>query len=185
MTPEPGTAGRLTIEVAAAVVTAVATDMAGNARVNSVSLPYTQAYDTEAPAVPGIDAVTGDDIIDAAERDAAAGVKVTGTKEPGESVTLCSNPTTTDATCPGGRTYTATRTTTTWSVTLSTADIQAFTTNIVTLTAIATNAAGNTAVSPGRDISVAVPRRCHDGNGNYAARGRSRRPRSWLCEAAG
>ena len=156
VTPEPGTAGRLTIEVAAAVVTAVATDMAGNARVNSVSLPYTQAYDTKAPAAPGIDAVTGDDIIDAAERDAAAGVEVTGMKEAGASVTLCSNPTTTDATCPGGTTYTATRTTTTWSVTLSTADIQAFTTNIVTLTAIATNAAGNTAVSPGRDISVAV-----------------------------
>ena len=123
--------GVLTIAVAADVVTAVATDVVGNARNNAASLPYTQDYDTKAPAAPSIDAVAGDNLIDAVERDAGVivtGMIVTGMNEADVRVTLFANATTNTA-----MTYTpVTVSDMTWSVTLSTAEIKAFTTNIVT-----------------------------------------------------
>ena len=70
------------------------------------------------------------------------------------SVTLCSDATdATDPTCAGGTEYDTTVSTTTWSYTLTIEDFNAFgDRERVTLTAIATDAAGNTAVSPSHII---------------------------------
>ena len=148
VTPTPNTSGILTVTLLAEAAHSP-TDPARLTPVATAS----RAYDTLATA-PAIDAVTSDNIIDATEL--AAGVTVTGTNEAGASVILCSNPTTATATtCAGGTMYTTTVTTTTWSVALTTTQINALPTGSVTLTAIATDAAGNAAVSPALEISVA------------------------------
>ena len=94
--------------------------------------------DTNVPGAPAIGAVATDDIINAAERDAT--VTVTGTNELGSTVTLNGNAVTAvDATH--------------WSYILSAAAINAFGQGAETLTAIATDAAGNTSAST-RSITV-------------------------------
>ena len=152
VTPSPDTnADTITITVAADGVMATA----DNSRLNLEGM-HTLPYDTMAPT-PTIDAVVAtDNIINAAERTAT--VPVTGgIASDTTTVTLCAGATTaTDPTCGDGTLYTTTPTTgTTWSYTLTTADITALGDVDVTLTVIGpADAAGNQAVSAGRDITI-------------------------------
>ena len=149
-TPDAGM-GMLTITVAADAATAVN----GNNR-NTVESTLTQAYDTLATAPIITTPVATDDIIDTTER--AGTVPVAGTNEAGASVSLCINPTTvTDVTCAGGITYPTIVSLTAWRIELTTVQINAITPGIVTLTAIATDMAGNAAVSPLHRISLEAP----------------------------
>ncbi len=96
--------------------------------------------DTIAPASPTIDIVATDDIINAVERTAT--VTVTGTNEAGSTVTLNGN-----ATTP--------LTGTTWNYVLTISAINAFGQGVETLTAIATDTAGNVNAANGtRSISI-------------------------------
>ena len=133
-------------------LTVIAADAAGN---QAVSAGRDITIDTMAPTTPTIDAVSTDNIINAAERTAT--VPVTGgIASDTTTVTLCAGATTaTDPTCGDGTLYTTTPTTgTTWSYTLTTADITTLGDVDVTLTVIAADAAGNQAVSAGRDITI-------------------------------
>ena len=133
-------------------LTAIATNTAGN---TAVSAGISITVDITVPTDLAIDApVAGDNIINIAERD--AGVPITGTHDTALTITLCAGATdATDPTCAGGTTYaTVVPTTTTWSYALTAGDITALGEGVVTLTAIATEAGGNTAVSPGHDITV-------------------------------
>ena len=144
--------GTLTVTVAAGMATGETTGA-----VNAVTTVM-QAYDTQAPAVPGIDAtIATNNIINIAERD--AGVPVSGTTEAEVGITLCAGATdVTDSTCAGGTTFLvrlpdASRNTT-WSYTLTADDIRAIGDRTVMLTAIAADAAGNAAVSTGVSVTV-------------------------------
>ena len=144
--------GTLTVTVAVGVAT-------GASGTNDLTTD-TQDYDTQAPAAPGIVAtIAGDNTINIAERD--EGVEVSGTNEAEAGITLCAGVTpATDPTCAGGTTFPVTvavvgSATTTWSYTLTADDISAIGNRTVTLTAIAADAAGNTAVST-EDISITV-----------------------------
>ena len=114
--------------------------------------------DTIAPAVPVIDGglIAGDDHISLAERMSDSGVLVTGSHDADSAIILCAGATdATDPTCAGGLTYEATVSSDltvaiSWSYGLDSVDITEIGGGAVTLTAIATDAAGNTAVSPGR-----------------------------------
>jgi len=94
--------------------------------------------DTTAPAASIISAVATDDIINSAERTAT--VTVTGTNETGATTTLNGNAVVQD-------------TATTWHYVLSAAAIDAFGQGLETLTAISTDAAGNSNTAS-RNISV-------------------------------
>jgi large repetitive protein len=109
-------------------VSVVATDAAGNP-----SSPGTNNFilDTTAPATPSINPVEGDGIVNAAE--AAAGFTITGTAEAGATVTIK------DGTTVVGTT-TANATTGAWSFTPGTALGE----GLHSITATATDAAGNT-----------------------------------------
>ena len=127
------------IEDAANAVTVAAsyTDLAGNAGGTGSSANY--AIDTLAPAAPVITTpIALDDVINAAERTAT--VTVSGTNEAGSTVTLNGN-------------AVVANTATTWHYELSAAEIDAFNQGAETLTAVATDAAGNTATST-HDITV-------------------------------
>ena len=152
-TPTSGTdGGVLSITVPAGAATGVTTGAGGTAR-DSVKASHTQAYDTLATVPTIATLVATDNIIDATER--GSGVPVTGTNEAGTTkVILCSSPTDATATTCSGTSYMADVTATAWSFTLNTTQITALTPGIVTLTAIATDAAGNIAVSPVRRINV-------------------------------
>ena len=100
-------------------------DKAGNA---ATPKSDTATKDTVAPAAPTIGLVAGDNVINIAER--TVGVTVTGTTEAGTTVTL------------NGKNATVTGTT--WTYTLTTDEINAFGQGSEILTAVATNAAGNT-----------------------------------------
>lgn len=114
------------------------TDAALNDGVGDASPNY--AIDTLAPTTPVINIVATDDIINAAERTAT--VTVTGTNESGSTVTLNGQ-----ATTPV--------TGTSWSLLLDAATIDAFGQGVETLTAIATDTAGNPNTANGtRDIAV-------------------------------
>ena len=115
-------------------LTAVSTDAAGNTTTSTRTI----SVDTVAPTSAGIDSVTADNVINAAERTAT--VTVTGTNEAGSTVTL------------NGAAVTV-LTPTTWSAVLSTAQINGFGEGPETLTAVSTDAAGNTTTST-RTISV-------------------------------
>ena len=149
-TPLSGTnSGVLTVTVRANAATAV---VGGGSRM-TLETTATQAYDTLATAPTIATLVATDNIIDATER--GSGVPVTGTNEAGTTkVILCSSPTDATATTCSGTSYMADVTATAWSFTLNTTQITALTPGIVTLTAIATDAAGNIAVSPVRRINV-------------------------------
>ncbi len=106
-------------------LTAVATDAAGN----TTTTTHNISVDTVAPTAPTIATVATDDIINAAEQ--AATVTVTGANEAGSTVTLNGNAVVAD-------------TSTTWHYNLSASAITAFGQGTETLTAVATDAAGNT-----------------------------------------
>jgi hypothetical protein len=122
---------------AGTTISAVATDLAGN--VSEVGARAV-TVDTVAPATPTLDVVASDDIISAAERTAT--VTVTGTKEAGSTVTLNGQ-----ATIAVDATH--------WRYVLDAAAIDAFGQGPETLTAIATDAAGNSnAVNATKAITV-------------------------------
>ncbi|MEQ1838040.1 MAG: Ig-like domain-containing protein [Candidatus Nitrotoga sp.] len=110
-------------------------DATGNTGVDGSD---TVAIDTLINPTVTINAVATDDIINAAERTAT--VTVTGTNDAGSTVTLNGNATTAV-------------TATTWSYVLSEADITTMGEGAETLTAVATDAVGNTA-SATRNITV-------------------------------
>ena len=124
----------------------------------SMATPATQTYDTLATAPPIITGLDGDDnVITGSE--SASDVSVLGTNDADTtSVTLCANATDeTDPTCTGGMMMyitTIDAATTTWRSTLTPDDIEALPKGIVTLTAIATDRADNTAVSESLNISI-------------------------------
>src|SRR5204863_131175 len=115
-------------------LTAVSTDAAGN----TTSSTHDISVDTVAPVAATIATVATDDIINIAERDAT--VTATGTNEAGSTVTLNGNAVVAD-------------TPTTWHYVLTGAAINAFGQGAETLTAVSTDAAGNTTSST-HDISV-------------------------------
>ena len=116
------------------------------------------------PAAPSIDSdlIADDDNISVAERNADDGVQITGTQAADViTVTLCVGATdAADPLCEGGLTYDAailplgTTFAPAWGYSLDAVDFTDIGAGEVTLTAIATDAAGNTAVSPGRVITV-------------------------------
>ncbi len=111
-------------------ITVIATDLANN----SVTTTKTISIDTLAPTGQTIGMIAGDNAINAAEK--AAGVAITGTAEAGAIVTLSI----------GGNLYKITADTTsgTWSHTLAAVDYTAMGAGSETITATATDAAGNT-----------------------------------------
>jgi len=115
-----------------------ATDAAGN--VSAASSGLNLSIDTIAPPAAGIDTVATDDTVNASEQAAA----ITGTNELGATVALSL----------GGNTRTATVTGTTWSYTLTAADITAMGQGSETLSVTQTDAAGNTSTAATHGISV-------------------------------
>jgi len=125
-------------------ISAVATDAAGNASAaGTVDVTVdTSVADTTPPDAPTVNAVTGDNVIDATE--AAAGVTVAGTAEAGSTVVVTwgeGNTQTTTADAEGN-----------WSVTFASDKIPAD--GATTISAVATDAAGN--ASDAGTVSVAV-----------------------------
>ena len=117
-----------------------ATDTAGNTSSPVSGSDVVKTIDANSPTTPVINAVAADNIINAAERTAT--VTVTGTNEAGSTVTLNGN-----ATNP--------LTGTTWNYVLDAAAINTFGQGAETLTAIATDAAGNVNVANGtRAVTV-------------------------------
>ena len=112
------------------------TDTAGNANNASNSLSF--IADTTAPTAPTINTVATDDLINATEK--AATVTVTGTNETGATTTFAGNAVTQ-------------ATATSWSYTLSAAAITSFGEGTQTVTALSTDAAGNSTTTT-HDINV-------------------------------
>ncbi len=108
-------------------LTAISTDAAGNTTSSTRSV----TIDTVAAVAATFDAVATDNVINSSER--TAGITVTGTNEAGATVTLNGNA--------------AIVSVTTWSYALNTAEIDALGQGAVTLTAVSTDAAGNTTSS--------------------------------------
>ncbi|MEY4756814.1 MAG: hypothetical protein RJA34_1712 [Pseudomonadota bacterium] len=122
---------------ASTTISAIATDAAGNA--SSVGT-RTVVLDSAAPAAPVISAVATDDVVNLAEK--TAGVSVSGTAEAGASVAVIWGSTTKTVTATGG----------TWSASFSSAEVPADAST--TISAVATDAAGNG--SPGGSRTVVV-----------------------------
>ena len=149
-------------------LTAIATDAAGNPTEASVDI----IVDTMVPEIPlfSADAIATDGIINLDERN-TGGVTVSGTTATDvTAVILCAGATdVTDSTCTDGTEYTASVGTLTsgslpWSYALTTDEITALAVitalgdGTITLTAIATDVAGNPAVSTGSVITVDTTR---------------------------
>ena len=149
VTPTTGTNdGTLTVTVAASTVSGVTTGV-----MNTDGATATQMYDTLAPTGTLITNPTDDTTtVNAAERE--RGVLVSGMNEGGVRVALCVGATdATATTCAGGTRYNDQDTaTTTWSYMLLDTDVIAD--GAVRLTAIATDDAGNAAVSLPRTITL-------------------------------
>ncbi|QOV22627.1 beta strand repeat-containing protein, partial [Anabaenopsis elenkinii] len=128
-------------------ITASQTDAAGNI---GTSPAFTFAVDTIAPAAPVINTVAEDNIIDAQE--AQAGLTITGTGEPGATVTLVFD---SGTTLTGGNTVVV-NPDGTWSVAVVAADVEAFGEGGERITATQTDAAGNVSPSATQDITVVV-----------------------------
>ena len=113
------------------------TDAAGNS-----GAVFSQAYvlDMVAPTAPTIDAVATDDIVNASEQTAT----ISGTNEAGATVALSL----------GGNTRAATVAGTTWSYTLTAADITAMGEGAETLSVTQTDAAGNVSTAGTRPIMI-------------------------------
>ncbi|MFN6979157.1 MAG: Ig-like domain-containing protein, partial [Gemmobacter sp.] len=119
-------------------VSATATDAAGN---SGPAATRAITVDTTPPAAPVIDAVAGDNVIDAAEQ--AAGITVSGRAEGGAAVRVDFAGTVREVTAgPGGN----------WSVAFAPADIPANGTR--TLGVTATDAAGNVSAIATQSIRV-------------------------------
>ena len=101
------------------------------------------SVDNTAPGV-AIDAITGDDRLNASEDDSAVTVSGTATGADGQTVTV-------DV---GGTTLTPTVSSGTWSASLSSGDAQALSEGSVTVTADVSDAAGNAATQATRTLSV-------------------------------
>ena len=145
----PNNAGVMTVTVAANTVT-----VTSGTEMNAAVTTHEQRYDTVAPVNTLIDEPDDNTLVNAAEL--ADGVTVSGTNEGGVSVVLCVDATdATATTCDGGDPYKDQDTATaTWSYMLGSTELT--TESEVRLTAIATDAAGNTAVSPERTITVDI-----------------------------
>jgi Ca2+-binding RTX toxin-like protein len=120
-------------------LTAVTTDLAGN----STTSTKTVFVDLVAPTAPGVATVATDDVINIVERDAT--VTITGTNEAGATTTV-------SATGIANAAVTQTSPTT-WSYTLSAAQINAFGQFGETLTIVSTDSVGNTSTTT-KNISV-------------------------------
>jgi hypothetical protein len=101
--------------------------------------------DTEAPKAPELNQVTGDNIINASE--AAAGFDITGTGEPGATITLAG------PTLAGGNTATV-QNDGTWSIPVTKADVTAMGEGNTNLSLTQTDPAGN--ISPPTMQSITV-----------------------------
>ena len=118
---------------------AKATDAAGNT--SAATTNFTVIGDTTAPAVPVINTVATDNIVNATEQTTA----ITGTAEANATVNLSL----------GGNTRTVTANSSgVWSYTLTAADITAMGQGAETLSATATDVAGNSGAAGTRSISV-------------------------------
>ena len=137
--------GTLTVTVAANAVLGVGI----GGIMNTDGATATQRYDTRAPVDTHITAPADNTMVNAADR--MSGVPVSGTNEGGVRVALCVGATS-GTTCNGTAYDDEDTATTTWSYTLPGADLIA--NGAVMLTAIATDKAGNTAVSPPRTITI-------------------------------
>jgi hypothetical protein len=115
-----------------------AADAAGNA---SPSTRTTLTIDTTPPAVPLIDVIAGDDILNAAER--AAGLSVTGTADAGSTVVVTVGTATASATTNAAGA---------WSTSFTPAQIPSD--GLVAVRAVATDAAGNASAEGSRQIVV-------------------------------
>ncbi|UTW07207.1 Ig-like domain-containing protein [Pseudomonas benzenivorans] len=120
--------------------TVVATDAAGNASEQAVSLGIND-LDEVAPVAPSIDVVATDDIINAAEQ----GAVISGSAEANATVSLniAGNLRTVSANGSGA-----------WSYSLVAADIVAMGQGAETLSVTATDAAGNVSAAGTRNVSV-------------------------------
>jgi predicted RecA/RadA family phage recombinase len=118
------------------------TDSAGN---SSTAVEQTIDVDTEAPKAPELNQVTGDNIINASE--AAAGFDITGTGEPGATITLAG------PTLAGGNTATV-QNDGTWSIPVTKADVTAMGEGNTNLSLTQTDPAGN--ISPPTMQSITV-----------------------------
>jgi Bacterial Ig-like domain/RTX calcium-binding nonapeptide repeat (4 copies) len=108
-------------------LTATATDAAGNT--GAASTAQTFIVDTTAPVAPTIDAVAGDNVVNAAEQSSV----ISGTNEAGATVNLSI----------GGQVRSAIVAGTTWSYTLTAADITNMGQGAETVSVTQTDAAGN------------------------------------------
>ena len=116
----------------------VVTDQAGNA--SAASVVQSVNVDLTPPAAPTISAVATDNVINSAEQTSS----VAGTAEAGASVSLSI----------GGNVRTATNTGGVWTYTLSAADVTAMGQGSKTLSATATDAAGNLSGAATRAVTV-------------------------------
>ncbi|MEB2320384.1 MAG: Ig-like domain-containing protein, partial [Pseudomonadota bacterium] len=131
-------------------ITAVATDAAGNPSTQA-SRPVT--IDLTAPSPPVIAVVAGDDIIDPVE--ATSNVDVSGTAEANSSVAVTWGSTTHTVSANGAGA---------WSATFTTAQIPA--PGPYTISATATDLAGNTSAAGTRQITVGIDD-TGDGGGSF------------------
>ncbi len=121
----------------------------------ATTTPATQKYDTLAPAMPSIDAITGDNVINDTER--VAGVPVTGDVERGANVALCFNDGTgTIADCTGGVAATDAPENTAWSYDLTTDNINTLGEGAHVARAVATDAAGNPGPAASQPFTVDI-----------------------------
>jgi Ca2+-binding RTX toxin-like protein len=118
------------------------TDSAGN---SSIPVERTIDVDTEAPKAPELNQVTGDNIINASE--AAAGFDITGTGEPGATITLAG------PTLAGGNTATV-QNDGTWSIPVTKADVTAMGEGNTNLSLTQTDPAGNISDPTAQSITV-------------------------------
>ncbi|MBT4229463.1 MAG: hypothetical protein HOD73_05495, partial [Rhodobacteraceae bacterium] len=118
------------------------TDSAGN---SSIPVEKTIDVDTEAPKAPELNQVTGDNLINASE--AAAGFDITGTGEPGATITLAG------PTLAGGNTATV-QNDGTWSIPVTPADVTAMGEGNTNLSLTQTDPAGNISDPAAQTITV-------------------------------
>ncbi|GMV02431.1 MAG: hypothetical protein KJZ98_13465 [Burkholderiaceae bacterium] len=119
-------------------ISATARDAAGN---TSVAGTRAVTVDTAVPTAPAVDAVAGDNIVNAAER--TAGVAVTGDAEAGSTVTVTWGAASKTATADASGN---------WSVNFATGEVPAD--GNTTISATARDAAGNTSVAGTRPVTI-------------------------------
>src|SRR5690606_18878703 len=131
-------------EDGATTITATASNAAGDSAPTSVEVVVDTAgtpADTTPPEAPMIGAVAADDVVDAGE--AAAGVLVAGTAEPGSTVQVTWGDTTKPATMDDAGN---------WEVSFSQAELPAD--GVTQISATATDAAGNVSPAGIREVTV-------------------------------